>query len=195
MTNCSQKYDYQSKNVVLAYASESDHLKAEFLEEARIVANMLECDTIVDEMTTSSYLKSKVGNARYIHIVSHGLFDQHNSFNSSIELADGDFTALNWMQTTLQSDLVTLSACQTGISKRSVGDELTGIAQSILYAGSSSTLLTLWSVHSSSTLSWMQQFYESLPKSKLEAFRTATLKIYKQTDDPYYWAPFMLIGY
>lgn len=115
-------------------------------------------------------------------------------------LTDGTFTARDWLQLRLQADLVTLSACRVGISKIRPGDDLVGLTRSILFAGASSLLMTLWSVNSEKTYDWMLLFYKNLPQNdnparKIDAVRNATLALREENKDPYYWAPFVLIGH
>ncbi|MFC1983130.1 CHAT domain-containing protein, partial [Chloroflexota bacterium] len=62
----------------------------------------------------------------------------------------------------LNAELVTLNACQTGLNKRSPGDELIGLTRAFLYAGSPSVIVSLWSVDARSTLELMLEFYELL---------------------------------
>ncbi len=115
------------------------------------------------------------------------------------------------MELHLRADLVTLSACETGLSGRLAGDELAGLSQALLYAGASSLLVGLWSVNAWTTASLMVDFYRRLwdkgghkKPDKATALRQATLALrngellspteHFDPSDPYYWAPFILIG-
>ena len=112
-------------------------------------------------------------------------------------------TAQEMMGLNLQADLVTLSACATGRSEISRGDELVGLTRALLYAGASSTLVSLWAVHDESTGQLMTDFYRRLyddtadkAKPGAVALREAMLELRKQKqfEHPYYWAPFVLVG-
>src|SRR6266496_2302593 len=75
------------------------------------------------------------------------------------------------------SELVTLSACETGISKIAKGDDLVGLTNSFIYAGAASLLVTLWAVEDQSTFEFMQSFYKNL-KSNMNralALQNATI--------------------
>jgi CHAT domain-containing protein len=116
-------------------------------------------------------------------------------------LASGEFTLQDWMRLPLEADLVTLSACQTGISDVGRGDDLTGLTRALLYAGASSALVTLWSVRADTTQAWMQDFYGRVWDAQgakrvdeATAFRQATLALRERHPDPYVWAPFALVG-
>jgi len=140
--------------------------------------------------------------ANYIHLSCHGRFNPTKPLNSAVHLSGGSFTALDWMRLQLHANLVTLSACQTGLREVSPGDEIVGLIRALLYAGASSTLLTLWSVSATTTLEWMLDFYGHMwdgatagkKQSEAYAFQQATLTLREKHPDPYYWAPFILAG-
>ena len=93
--------------------------------------------------------------------------------------------------------LVTLSACATGVSVVADGDELLGLIRGLLRAGARSSLLTLWNVRDSTTADFMKSFYRHLRKSpanRESALRTAMLEMRERHANPYYWAPYVLIG-
>jgi CHAT domain-containing protein len=98
----------------------------------------------------------------------------------------------------LTAELVTLSACQTGINKRSPGDELIGLTRAFLYAGAPSVVVSLWLVNSPSTYELMLEFYTQLKNGtdKATALQKAQIKMieHKKYSDPYFWAPFILVG-
>jgi CHAT domain-containing protein len=98
----------------------------------------------------------------------------------------------------MNADLVTVSACQTGLSDRRPGDELVGLTRSLLYAGASSIVVSLWSVAARSTMELMEEFYTQLKegKDKATALQQAMIKVMKKPEysHPYFWAPFLLVG-
>jgi CHAT domain-containing protein len=62
---------------------------------------------------------------------------------------------------TLNADLVTLSACQTGLGRQSSGDGFVGFSQAMFLAGARSLLLSLWEVDDRATALLMARFYQS----------------------------------
>lgn len=95
----------------------------------------------------------------------------------------------------LDVNLVTLSACETGLSKVANGDDLVGLTRGFLYAGSSSIVASLWKVDDLATSQLMTEFYQELRKTdKRDALRTAQIKTRKTYPHPYYWASFQLTG-
>jgi CHAT domain-containing protein len=101
----------------------------------------------------------------------------------------------------MDAELVTLSACQTGLGKISKGEGVIGLSRALVYAGAKSIVVSFWSVADESTSDLMKSFYantldnpsagyaNSLRKAKLE------LKKNKKYAAPFYWAPFILIGF
>jgi CHAT domain-containing protein len=98
----------------------------------------------------------------------------------------------------LNTTLVTLSACQTGINERSPGDKLIGLTRAFLYAGSPSVIVSLWSVDADSTHELMLEFYTRLLKGldKATALQESQKNIRERQvhSHPHYWAPFILVG-
>jgi len=118
---------------------------------------------------------------------------------SGIAIYDGLFSVKDILSNSdmfYNSELIVLSACETGFNKLVPGDELIGLSRSILYAGANSLILTLWPVNIDSTKEFMIEFYKNIEsgKNKASALKEAQLKIKEKYNSPYYWAPFILIG-
>jgi CHAT domain-containing protein len=82
----------------------------------------------------------------------------------------------------LDADLVTLSACETGLGQEAGGDGLMGFAQALLSRGARSLVVSLWKVDDTATALLMVRFYQDLlgkrdglkaPLAKAEALREA----------------------
>ncbi len=102
---------------------------------------------------------------------------------------------------TINAEMVTLSACQTGIGTLRNGQGMLSLSKGFYYAGAKSLVNTLWKINDKSSVKLMEFFYESLCEgnSKQEALRAAKLKYLKNTDDPllqhpYYWSAFVVSG-
>src|ERR1051325_8961542 len=97
----------------------------------------------------------------------------------------------------IRADLVVLSACQTGLGKQISGEGTMGMARAFIVAGAPSIVVSLWSVSDESTAKLMQLFYTHLVKEHRDkgvALQMAREELRKQYPNPYYWAPFILIG-
>lgn len=153
---------------------------------------------------------SALKNYRYVHLATHGIVNEENPELSRVYLFkdksgkdDGSLYFGEIFNLELNARLVTLSACETGLGKISKGEGIIGLSRALLYAGAQSVLVSLWSVADNSTSQLMIYFYEYLlaGKSKYDALRLAKLKLIETAKDyqgnpiePFYWAPFVLIG-
>ncbi|MEA2206049.1 MAG: hypothetical protein QOE77_2825 [Blastocatellia bacterium] len=99
----------------------------------------------------------------------------------------------------LNSDLVVLSSCESGLGKETKGEGLVGLTQAFFYAGTPSLMVSLWKVQDKSTGELMVRFYRHLNNpafGKAQALRQAQLDMIRSGDysHPYYWAGFVLTG-
>ena len=98
----------------------------------------------------------------------------------------------------IDADLVTLSACESGLGKEMGGEGLIGLTRAFQYAGARSVLASLWKVEDKATGELMRRFYTYLKagKSKDEALRAAQIDLIRSADfsRPIDWASFQLNG-
>ncbi len=151
------------------------------------------------EATETAFRKYSAG-FRYIHLATHGRFDADAPLKSALLLAadsenDGLLTVDKLYTMRLQADLVTLSACETGLGKVAGGDDVVGLTRGFFYAGASSIVASLWKVDDLATSHLMTRFYSALQGgNKGAALRQAQLDTKKQYPHPFYWAAFQLTG-
>ena len=131
-----------------------------------------------------------------LHLACHGQFRAENPLFSSLHLADGFITVKDICSQKLKAELVTLSACETGLNKIFAGDEILGLARGFLSAGVSSLILSLWTVSDEATTELMKDFYAELQRgaSVSASLRIAQNNFIKRGAHPYFWSPFALIG-
>jgi len=113
---------------------------------------------------------------------------------------DGVFTALEASQLNLfGTQLVVLSACDTGLGDIATGEGVYGLRRAFALAGAETQLLSLWQVSDFGTQSLMARYYENLTAGmgRSEALREVQLEMIEeggQYSHPYYWAAFVLAG-
>jgi CHAT domain-containing protein len=131
-----------------------------------------------------------------LHLACHGNFRPENPLFSSLHLADGWITVRDICSQNLKAEIVTLSACETGLNKIFAGDEILGLARGFLSAGASSLVLSLWTVNDEAATELMSNFYKELRKGKTaaEALKIAQGNFIARGLHPYFWSPFALIG-
>jgi CHAT domain-containing protein len=157
-------------------------------------------DVLTREKATETWLKEHIGDYQIIHIASHGEFDPVNPLFSSLKLtkdeaADGNFEVNEVFSLKIDADIVTLSACQTGLGDIKGGDELVGLNRAFIYAGTHSILSSLWRVSDISTAVLIKHFYRNFAHGeKAESLRKAQLLVKKFYPHPSYWAGFSLSG-
>lgn len=95
------------------------------------------------------------------------------------------------------TQLVVLSACETGRGALSIGQGIYGLRRSFLVAGAETLVTSLWSVSDRATGELMISFYNKLvreKKKRVEAMEEAMKEMKNQRPHPYYWAPFIVLG-
>ena len=148
---------------------------------------------------------------RFVHFATHGVVDWVKPQFSGLVFNPGEESSPFWQtfeifNARIPSDLVVLSACETGLGKVFSGEGLIGLARAFFYAGASSVCPTLWPVDDPATANLMGSFYGYLLKNgydnssstaKSEALRQAQLDLIKHGEEshPYFWAAFVLIGH
>ena len=152
---------------------------------------------------------------QYIHLASHGFVNQEEPEFSGIFLnadsvkkkEDGVLFSGEVYNIDLNAELVSLSACETGLGKISTGEGIIGLSRALLYAGAKNLAVSLWKVSDEATKDLMVGFYDDFipiptPSVKTKSIdyapslREAKLKMISDTtySHPYYWSPFILIG-
>jgi CHAT domain-containing protein len=133
-----------------------------------------------------------------LHIATHGEHRLDQPDLSYLQLADGQLYADDTLQQDMSYELVTLSACETGIANVAASDELIGLGRGFLYAGAGALLVSLWQVADTSTLYFMERMYKALRMgvSKSAAVREAQQCMLAEDgwQHPAFWGAFQLIG-
>lgn len=144
---------------------------------------------------------------RIIHLATHGVANYASGEYSAIAfgLLNGGteedlLYVKDFFNIVLNAELVTLSACETGIGELQPGEGVISLSRAFAYAGAKSIVSSLWQVKDERTKTLMLLFYEHLEKgkSKDEALWAAKNDFLSQGKEdevhPYYWSGFIAIG-
>jgi CHAT domain-containing protein len=110
---------------------------------------------------------------------------------------DGLLTAEDVSGLDLRStELVVLSACETGLGQVHVGEGVFGLRRAFMLAGAKTLVMSLWKVPDEATRELMEDFYQRLMAGggRAEALRQAQLAMRAKYPDPYYWGAFICQG-
>ncbi len=165
------------------------------------------------ENATQSAFLEMTSTADVLHFATHAFADTAFDAFSGLALAlsdksddEGLLMGYEIADLELHCDLVTMSACETGVGKRVSGEGVLGLPRLFLGAGAKSTLVSLWKVDDRFASELMPKFYaawyaQKLPKSEALARATRAILNAKapQPDHcyyqhPFYWASFILYG-
>ena len=164
-------------------------------------------DVLIGFNASESQVKLKdLTQYQYLHFAVHGILSYEVPYlkEPALVLAvdpeskeDGFLTLSEIYGLKLNSDLVTLSACKTGLGSRISGEGVIGLSRAFINAGARSVVVSLWEVDDQSTAIFMEEFYRLLAQGidKVEALRKAKQHLHhKGYENPYFWAAFVLIG-
>ncbi|ANQ49350.1 CHAT domain-containing protein [Flammeovirga sp. MY04] len=136
-------------------------------------------------------------------LLKSGLFFSEITFKNEKDLKeiydegnDGILTAYEVKGLNLKdTELLVLSACQSGLSDITSGDGISGLQYAFSIAGVNTIIMSLWSVDDYATQLLMNEFYRQWikTKDKTVAFRLAQKEVIKTYPNPYYWGAFVMV--
>jgi CHAT domain-containing protein len=173
-------------------------------EEMESIRSLYSGEQLIDQEFQTEKLEQELHTSRFgiLHIATHGKFstDVNNSFLLTF---DGKLT-MNKLDQLIglfrfrddPLELLTLSACQTGVGDDRAALGLAGIA---IKAGARSALATLWFINDEASAALVSEFYRQLRDptvSKAVAIQRAQIKLLRDRvyGHPAYWSPFLLLN-
>lgn len=209
-------------------------LPATLAEVDSIAANFSDATVMKEGNFSESYIKEALRqDYRFIHLATHGIIDEEYPNLSGLALSstpvepdskeDGMLRSSEIYELDINSEMVVLSACNTGLGKIVKGEGMLGLQRSFFYAGVPTVSVSLWNVYDRSTAYFMNKFYkyfldtmnnqesgwsmqsvlrwvgwdQSVPfGDAAPAMRQAKLRMLEHPlfNHPVYWAPFIVVG-
>jgi CHAT domain-containing protein len=158
-----------------------------------------------DRASESALKAQPLGEFKIIHLAAHGVSDLVEPDRAGLVLApetgteDGFWQSREIRRSHLSADLVTLSACDTGIGRLQGEEGVMNLARSFLVAGAKSAVASLWDADDRSTATLMGHFYRHVANGErvADALRKAQMEMlteFGENTKPYFWSGFTVIG-
>ena len=161
---------------------------------------------LLNDQATETALKAQsLGDFQIIHVAAHGVNNLLEPDRTGLVLApgngsdDGFWQAREIRRSHLAADLVTLSACETGVGRLQGEEGVMNLARNFFVAGVKSVVASLWDADDRSTATLMTHFYQHIAagESVADSLQKAQLEMLTEFGPdakPYYWSGFTVIG-
>ncbi|HSD63889.1 MAG TPA: CHAT domain-containing protein [Ignavibacteriaceae bacterium] len=171
-------------------------------EEISSIGQIINANTILlNNNATETNFKQNAALSRIIHLSTHSfLFNRQPLifFSNTYDAEnDGFLEASEIVQLKLNSDLVVLSSCNSGLGSVDESEGILGLTKAFFEAGTKSIVVSLWDVNDKYTSRFMTLFYKNLSMGydKSKALQQAKIEFIKDySPNPYYWGAFVLAG-
>ncbi len=171
----------------------------------------VEADSIISLYGEQGYTSVPSGKEDYrlnytmatiFHFAGHAIVHNDEAFLALGDLDEPQYkvTATEISLIHHESDLVVLSACETGLGTVDKGEGVRSLGRSFMESGAKSAIISLWNVNDRATAEIMTVFHRNLKEGmrKDEALRKAKLNYINTTQDrtryPFYWGAFIALG-
>jgi CHAT domain-containing protein/tetratricopeptide (TPR) repeat protein len=156
--------------------------------------------------TETAFKSEPLADFKIVHIAAHGFVDTQFPERSGLVLGvdpashdDGLLQVREIIRLHFNADLVTLSACNTGVGKIEGEEGVTNLVEAFLVSGARGVVASLWSADDTYTGALMERFYTHIAEGqpKAAALRHAKMDLlakYGRQVPPYYWGAFILVG-
>ncbi|BDS11903.1 CHAT domain-containing protein [Aureispira anguillae] len=178
-------------------------------QEVEYLSNIFAGEYLYGDKANETTFKSYSNKEPYsvIHLAMHGIVDAKQPAYSSLVFSysgskkeDDLLHAYELNLLEVNTDLVVLSACETGFGRYDRGEGVVSLGRGFMYSGVPSLVMTLWPINDKATSILVSEFYNELAigHSKDEAMKNAKLTYLKHakhlTAHPFFWASFVNFG-
>jgi CHAT domain-containing protein len=193
-----------------------DNNMAQEGEMGSLFYNQKEVESVIDlvggkaflgDNASEEVLKKNAPDYRIIHLAMHATVNDDDPLNSKLfftphssKMEDDFLYGYETYNLKLNTDLLVLSACNTGTGKLRKGEGIQSLTRGFVFAGVKSIVMTLWAVNDKAGFLIMERFYRNITRqnSKDRALQQSKIDYIRSSDiihaHPYYWAGYVLIG-
>ncbi len=181
-----------------------DERAPQLLAEARALAHRFSAErTLIAEDATLDRVRALAADSSLLHLATHGVFDPSSPLEARLKFGDRWTTARDLLDMNLPGTVVVLTGCETALTDVVVGEESIGLSRSLLAAGASLLVMSLWPVHDTASRRFAEEFYRRIPddcaardlqRAVTKAAAEAAIAIREEFPHPVYWAPFLTVG-
>ncbi len=181
------------------------------VSEAGVLRRSLRAVARVGGSATEARFRRALAEPAAVHAATHGVLNPHNPLFSRIEFAprtgagagdDGRLEVHELLDMRIESSLVFLSGCETGVGAAGStdfarGEDFASLAQAFLYAGAGNVVATLWRVEDEGAAAFAERFYAHLAQlAPPEALAAAQRDLIagSRYRSPYHWGAYTVNG-
>ncbi len=215
LTACASQYPNRSARDVLMKTFKQDciHALPATAKEASAIAALFPGSEVYTKSNASEKHFLSLSSPRILHLATHGFFIPDPAISNPLEksgiILSGANTSLSQGKTegivtglklaTLNlydTELVVLSACETGVGDIQAGEGIAGLNQAFIRAGAKGVVMSLWRVPDEATSRLMTSLYKIMSEGAkpVAALRVAQRQFIKQKLHPLSWAAFVYNG-
>lgn len=171
------------------------------IEEAKAIENEMPSSIFINTKATLSNFLKNASKYNTIHLSTHASSGDFVK-PATIDFYDDTLNLNELYSLNLDTHLIVLSACETGVGKLYKGEGAMSIARGFQYAGAENLVFSLWPINDLSTSQLMQSFYKNLNTSHSAFYSNRQSKLDYLQDNgisnikksPYYWGAFVYYG-
>ncbi len=177
------------------------------VNEVYSITNYFEGKIFTGDNATLKAFNENKSNYGILHFATHAILNDeypeysYLAFTNKLNEEENILYISDIYNTKINANLVTLSACETGLGKLQKGEGTMSLARSFFYAGASSIANTLWKINDASSSHLMQGFYKNLADEETKDVALQNAKIdflstnkNNKLSHPYYWSGFVITG-
>jgi len=170
-------------------------------EEVRTISMVTGGSNHFDDAASVAMFREKAMTSSVVHLATHACANATDINQNRIYFSNLEYLSNNDIyQMDIRSDMIVLSACETGLGKLATGEGVMSLARSFTFTGVPAILMSLWSIPDQSTSTIMSNFYARLKDghSKNKALQLAKLDFIREASalqqHPHYWSATVVIG-